>query len=274
MATQGDGSTTGEVSTGASGAASGATGSASPNPSTGSQSGASGAPAPDKNAGNEAWTREKAGLLGETRKEREARQKLQTEYETLKKRFDALAGVSPKSDEEAEIEEIRGKFAKLYPHLAELTPEDLKALRESQTRMKALDETVNHHWSLHSKQMVESVVSKIAEQVGELTDRQKRRIAALYVSEFEADENFQKRHDSGDKTLIDEFVKNYVEDVVEPVKRKTLADEAGRFRPVPGGGNRRAPESGGKPVDVTNDKAVEDVLVNAFKERGGQFGRR
>jgi hypothetical protein len=98
-----------------------------------------------------------------------------------------------------------------------------------------------------------------------------QRINQAYVAEAEQNPEFLKRHDAGDPKLIEEFVKNYVEDFVEPVRRKVTASQAGRFRPVPEGRERSTPMAGGKAIDVKDDKAVMDMLVSSRK---GQFGRR
>ena len=118
--------------------------------------------------------------------------------------------------------------------------------------------------------MLDSVYEKIGAEMGELTPRQRRNITAAYIADAEESSEFMRRHDAGDKTLIEEFVKAYIEDTVEPVRRKTIASEVTRSRAVPSGGNRTLPNMGGKPIDIKDDKAVMDFIMESRK---GQFKR-
>jgi len=217
-------------------------------------------------------------MLADLQKERKARQdheRKHAEYETQlaeeRRKVAALTGSKLPTKEEADEQKVRERFAQLYPELAGLTKDDIAAIREFKASQSQMQQTVQHHWTSHSRHMLDAVYTDVSAELGDLTDRQKRRIAALYVAEAEADPVFLQRHDAGDETLIKEFVKNYLEDTAEPARRKQIASDVGRSRVVPHGGNRSVPSQDGKPIDIKDDKAVMDFIMESRK---GQFGRR
>lgn len=221
------------------------------------------------------------GITTDLQKERKARQQYErdlaaakAELEAERKRVQALAGVNPKSEQEVEEEAVRARLEALgYPRL---TAEDLEAIRELRATQGNLQETTQHYWVQHGRQMVSGVVAEIEKELGgKLTERQQKRIAAEYAREAEANPDFLARHEKGDKTLIAEFAKQLSEDWFEPARRKVTQQETQRFRPVPSGKERGIVTHGDKKIDVNDPKAVEDFLVKGFRERNGEFtGRR
>lgn len=224
------------------------------------------------------------GLLADLKKEREARQKLEAthgttaaELERERKRVLALSGIEPKSKEEEDEALIRQRMEALYPWMKDLTAEDIAALRESRGQMEEIRNATTHTWKAHGQKMLGQVTAGIQKELGgKLSERQSARIQQAYVEEARSNPEFLARHEAGDATLIDEFVQGWMDDFVNPGRRSALADEtAGDRRPrVPGGKDRSIVGADNKPIDVKDDKAVGDLLVRGFKERGGRFGRR
>lgn len=269
----------GVVNDGSTGAPSGTTGSAAITSTGNTNATGSGTPPPVTKWEDDPRAK---GILGDLQKERKARQQFEADLQAFKTRLEerdrqvaALTNSKVPSPEDAEADEIRNKFGSivtrefLLKHLG-LSPEDIEAFQTLKEQRGQIDESIKHHWTEHSRKMLDSVYEKVGAEVGDLTDRMKRKIASLYVAEAEADPAFLKRHDAGDKTLVEEFVKSYLEDTVEPVRRKVTATEANRYRPVPNGGNRTLPSQGGKQIDVNDDKAVMDLIMESRK---GRFGR-
>jgi hypothetical protein len=266
---------------GASSDGGGNSGASDPQNSNGQQTAPKPAPgaSPDK---TEEYEKRFKGLTNDLQKERRARQdyerrvaKYETDLAAERQRVQALAGVTPQSSAEAENEAIRKRFNELYPHIGDLTKEDIEALRELKTRKSELDETTRHYWTSHSRKMVEGVQSEIEKELGgKLTDRQRQQVERLYALQGEADEEFLERHSRGDQTLVAEFAKQFIEDWFEPARRKVTQQEAQRFRAVPTGKDRGIVTHGEKKIDVTDNKAVEDILVRGFRERNGEFSRR
>lgn len=227
------------------------------------------------------------GIQADLARERKARQKYEAdlaaaraEIEAERRRVAALAGVNVPSPEDAELEEIRARASKalnqefLLKQLG-LSPEDIQELKEAKKARERLNDVEKHVWGKHGEAMIKQVTTKLSKEYGELSDRQIAKITKAYVLEANSNPEFLERHEAGDEKLIDEFVKEWLEDFYEPAKRRITSNEAGRFRPVPDGRGRNIEgTTGGKKIDVNDPKAVEDVLVAGFRERGGEFGRR
>lgn len=226
--------------------------------------------------------RRDAGVLADLQKERKQRQaleaRLQAQEEALnseRRRVQALVGVNPQSEGEAEIAQVREQFAKLFPGLARLNDEQLLAkLDQLLASADTHADTTNRYWRDRAQQMTSGVVEQISKELGgELSDRQVRRIRSAYAAAAEADPEFLARHEAGDPKLIEEFAKEWIEDWFEPARRKQITNEVGRYRPVPSGRDRSINSQAGTPkkIDFTNEKEVEDAMVASFRAHGGGF---
>jgi hypothetical protein len=198
------------------------------------------------------------GTLADLQKERKARQDYEgkiKQYEAdlaeQKRRVSALTGNAPLDPKEADAELVRAKILELMPELA-----DLGSIAEMRQALEA--QQVEGHAN-HSRRMIAQIHQGIAAEYGDLTDRQKRRINAAYLYENQSNPEFHARHNHGDPALVAEFVKEMIEDLVDPIKRKVTTAEAARFRPVPGGRDRSTPLKGEKP------KSGEDMLRAHYK---------
>lgn len=225
------------------------------------------------------------GLLADLQKERAARQRFENDHRTTaaelereRKRVLALSGINPRSKEQEDEDLIRERLNRLYPGLAELTPEDLKALREARGQMDEIRNATTGQWKAHGQKMLTAVTTAAQKGLGggKLSDRQSARIQQAYVEEARSNPDFLARHEAGDPGLVDEFVNGWLEDFAEPARRSALQQEtlSARRPRVPGGKDRSIVGANDKPIDVKDDTAVGDLLVKGFKERGGQFGRR
>lgn len=225
------------------------------------------------------------GVLADLKKEREARQKWERDHGTAaaelereRKRVRALSGLDNPSPEEADEAAIRQRLETMYPWLKDLTSEDIKAIKESSGNVKALQDASVHQWKAHATKMLGSVTSGVQKALGggKLSDRQVTRIQTAYAEEVRSNADSLARHEAGDQTFVDEFIKGWLDDFVEPGRRSALQQETlpNRRPRVPGGKDRSIVGADDKPIDVKDDKAVGDLLVKGFRERGGQFGRR
>ena len=223
------------------------------------------------------------GMLADLKKEREARQKYErelaadrAELERERKRVRALSGLDNPSKEEQDDAAIRARMETLYPWMKGLTQEDIDAIRESRGQAEEFRNATTHQWKAHGTKMLGAVSASLQKALGgKLSDRQTARIHQAYVEEARSNPDFLARHESGDMDLVDEFVKEWLDDFVEPGRRSALQQETQQRRPrVPSGKDRSIVGQDNKPIDVKDDKQVGDVLVAGFKARGGQFGRR
>ena len=236
--------------------------------------------AADPNAGRQTEPRDQ-GLIRDLQSERKARQALELRIKELsdqqtardQRLTHAIAGTTPV---DAEEKQIREAFAQLYPGLAKLTDEQIGKLLALSEKAQTFEETSTHIWDKHSRQMIDSVIGKVAERLGgkdgKLSDRQRKAVVRFYVGEAEADENFLSRHTDGDPTLVDEVVNAFVEDWFEPARRSVTATEVQRTsRRVPRGNDRSVGITGKKPLDFKDEKAVADAMVESFRAHGGTF---
>lgn len=221
-----------------------------------------------------------AGMLKDLQTERKNRQTLESqvatmrsELETATKRIHALAGVNPPSQQDADEQAIKDALIKRFPVLAKLTDENLDKILGVAEKADSIEESNVRQWTNHARQMLDGVIGGVAKEIGgTLTDRQKANLQTAYLRRAETDKAFYARHEQGDKTLIDEFVKEFVEDWFEPARRRVTADEQSRRRRVPSARDRSTIGGEGKKIDFNNPKAVEDAMVESFRSHGGSFG--
>ena len=212
------------------------------------------------------------GQLADLQKERKQRQAYeqqvrdaQTRLTERERQIAALTGAQTPSKDQAEEQAVRDRFKQLYPHLADLTAEDVQAIREAKQLGSQYQASEEGRWTNHHTTMIAEVHSGIAKELGDLTPRQITRINAAYVRECEANPEFMQRIERGDKTATAQFVSEYLEDFVGPIKRREAANNVNRFRTVPNGKDRSVPVTGGKAIDPTDEKAVSEMLGAHFK---------
>jgi hypothetical protein len=215
-------------------------------------------------------------------------QELETALEQERQRVRALSGVEPKDPKDAEAEELREALYKLVPalkNLEGLTPDQLEEIREAAS---AARETSVSTWERHAETMVGDLEAELAEKLGvdKLTPTQSRRIRNAYREEAQeayhartvaaqrgerqtlktlaSDTDFLARHERGDKALLKEFSKAFLDDWYEPARRSATAAIERRNRPVPRGERTRTPVTSKMPeVDLSNDDAFRKAMRDA-----------
>lgn len=204
------------------------------------------------------------GTLKDLQTERSKRQEYEksvaakdAELAEWKRKVGALSGIKPQDPKEADTDLVRAKMLELYPELGELG--SISEIKD------ALEQQEIRGWAAHGTRIIGQIHQKIASELGVevLSDRQKRFINAAYSFENE-NPDFHARHNAGDPKLIEEFVKDIVDNMVEPIRKKATASEASRFRPVPGGRDRSTPIKGEKP------KTGEEMLRAHYREKTRQ----
>ena len=216
------------------------------------------------------------GMLSDVQKERKARQDFERKVADIESRLTerdrqiaALTNTRTPTKAEADDEAIRTRLAQLSP-AASLTQEEIDDLRELRANRAEMVATNEATWVRHHRGMFEGVTKAVAAELGDITPRQREGMLAMYIHNCEVNPEFHRRHDEGDPKLIDEFVKQWVDDYVEPVRRKQTANEVSRLRNVPNGKDRSLPMNGEKPIDYKDDKAVMDYIM---KNRQGRFAK-
>lgn len=219
--------------------------------------------------------------------ESQKRQKIETELAELRSKFELsekqkriLAGVESVDPKQAEAEEIRSAIYELVPELGALKGLTKDQLAQVLQAAEAAQNTSQATWERHATAMLTDLEAEACTGLGvdKLTPTQKRNLHRAYREEaamalqargpegVDATGNdFLTRHERGDKALIKEFVKAYLDDWFEPARRSVTAANARRnMRPVPRGERTRLiPAQGEKKVDLTNDAEFKKALLEA-----------
>jgi hypothetical protein len=275
--TPGDGGAGG----GAAGADAGAGGDAGTGGTGDSKPGADGKQPPVQGGGGNAnpWDAEKRGLLADLAKERKTRQEherrvaaVEAERDTERRRVAAMAGINvPTKDDQARAA-IQAEIGEMYPVLKNLSPDQLARVLSVADKAESLEAAVNQQLTNHAQGMIDRAYAGIEKALGgKLSDRQKAQIGRLYLMEAANNADFIARHDKGDVSVTEEFVKNFLDDFVEPTKRNVLAEQTRRQRPVPDGKGRSL-SVGGKKIEIKTDKDFADAMSAAYRDQGGQYG--
>ena len=209
--------------------------------------------------------------------------------EQERKRTRALAGVEQLDPKTAEAEEIKSALYKMLPHLEALeglTKEQLQQVFQAATSAQS---TARASWERHATGMLNDLDSEASEILGveKLSATQQKRLRSAYRDEavvamaareeqFErgerktletlgSDNDFIARHERGDKALIKEFVKAYLDDWYEPARRSVTTAQARRqMRPVPRGERQRVSLTQGPPkIDYNDPDAFKKALIAA-----------
>lgn len=216
---------------------------------------------------------------------------LQRQFEDQQGRVKKVFGIEEGSEEEREAEEIRKRLYQVVPwlkNLENLTPEQLERIERA---AELAEESSTSQWETHAIKMVEDLESEVSSALGveKLSDTQRRRLVSAYRDEANAahqarivavrkgerdvvrttrvDNDFIARHERGDKTLIKEFAKAFLDDWFEPARRSAAARLQQRSRPVPSGDRTRTPVTSKTPeINYDDNDAFKKALIDA---RGG-----
>src|SRR6266853_1251691 len=227
------------------------------------------------------------GLLADLQRERQQRQQLQQQFEQHRqqaqqwqaqleernRQIQALTGARTPSPDQAQEEEVRARFAQLFPGLAKLSDQQIEKIIALSDSSQSLEQTTQHYWRQHATGMLTDLASAVGDELGgDLTDRQKAALVASYIRNAEQDPDFLARHEAGDQKLIQEFAKAWVEDWFEPARRRVTQTAVGQQRRVPNGRATQPVTTGKTKIDFNDPKAVEDAMIASFTEHGGTFG--
>jgi hypothetical protein len=197
-----------------------------------------------------------------------------TELNTLRaaiaerdKRIAALAGVTVPSAEDSEAEKVANAFYSLpqFAHLRYVTPEFLQSVKQLVDQGSSLAEARDHVYNQQADRFLGHLDTTFAEEIGAqtLTPGQSRVLRAAFGASMpdkqtdpEGFAAFQKRYDSGDESLITEFVKQFAADMLEPARRQATIPIA----------QRRAIPRGGPSAAVVQQKTKPDYSKMSLQE--------
>jgi len=174
-------------------------------------------------------------------------ERLKSEIATRDKRIQALAGVTPPDPDAAEAEKIAAAFFALpqFAHLKGITPQLVTQVQALIANGESITAARDHVWNQHTDKFLGDLDAEFAAEIGtdKLTPGQQRKLHAAFDAmvpderaDPEAFATFKKRFEQLDPTLIADFVKEYVSDMLEPARRQAT---------VPITQRPRVPRSGG-----------------------------
>lgn len=199
---------------------------------------------------------------------------LEGQVADLTRRMQALAGVVPTRPEDAERQQVIDAFFELFPHMRMFAdPKFTERLNGLMARGDDLASASDHVWEGLTRRTLDSIAQKFADEtavdVGDLTPRDRRELAALFFQMSHDDpENFRQRFEAEDPKLVDDFLTRLRTRYFEPARRVQAAGIVRGQPRVPNGGPGRPVVSAPPQIDYSNRDAVENAAVEYMKSRG------
>jgi hypothetical protein len=187
---------------------------------------------------------------------------------------EALSGGRTKSKEEADADQIAEAFYALpqFAHLRGLTADKLAIIDRLVEQGESVQAAATQVWDQHTDKFLSSLESRIAEEYGveKLTPGQSKKVRAAFgafmpsATDAEAMDAFRKRYERADPTLIDEFAKDYIDDLVQPIRRSATVPLGERPRVPRGGGS--TPVTSQTPKPDLSKLSIQEMLEHGEKE--------
>ena len=216
---------------------------------------------------------------------------LQQELELRDKRLRLAMGLEVPSKEDQELNEMREGLYKLNPKLKLLDKLDEDAIERLLHAAESAESTSQATWARHREEQLAVLGNEVADLLGvdKLTDAQAQRLHRDFRSHareeaakreraertqdpnYDFSKDFVTRYERGDKSLLKEFAKSFIDEWVTPARRQASASAVTRFgRPVPRGERTRQPLTQGPPkIDYNDEKAFKDALLSARRSDEG-----
>lgn len=241
-------------------------------PNTGPQAPATGAPQPP----GEGWVPSYRLREDRERQQREFQQQLTARENDWKTRYDqtqaqirALVGVNPPQN--TEVDQIKSQFFKVFPEAQELL-ENAAKYKEMLDRSGDYDAVMDQTWRSYGRNITDRLFSKASEAYGsQLSDDGKRFIHNAFVSHVQkTPENYARYQE--DPTIVDDFVKELTQGLIDPIRRTASAGIPGRASiPLPQDTGSAIPRPAGAPQPKDLDERVANAWA-AYQThaRGGQ----
>lgn len=183
-------------------------------------------------------------------------ERLRREYDVAQRRVAALSGVQPPAAQpSAEQNAIRTQLLAVMPELKDLLDarddiSGLKGLNLKET-ISALQQFAANRWQQQGTQTLSTLGAKIKAAYGgaDIAPKQLARISRAFIGELEDNPELLARYEAGDPSVVDEFVTDYTQGVLDPYRRSTAAAAA---RQAAGADARRLPRGGGGSPTVGN----------------------
>lgn len=137
----------------------------------------------------------------------------------------ALTGVTPPPN--PEVDAVKQQFYTLFPRLKQLEEagDELLAIRERAGDLEAQNQ---HYWSSYAQSTMDKVYAKTADALGvPLNEDAKRQLHSSFVGFVQSSPELNARY-SSDPTIVEDFVKAFTSNFIDPVRRGASAAVTGR----------------------------------------------
>lgn len=211
---------------------------------------------------------------------------LKQQLELAENRTRALVGVNPVDPKQQSQQEMRAAIEELVPEIKALQGFSAEQLQEVLEAAKQAQAAARQSSNRHAETMLNEIDAEATRSLGveKLTSNQQKQLYRAYrEAAIEAagarpfiegtrdrhdptGQDFLSRHERGDKTLVKEFVKQYLAEWYEPARRSVTASQANRnLRPVPRGERARSlpAGAGGAKVDLNNKEDFKKAILAA-----------
>jgi len=217
---------------------------------------------------------------------------LQQELELRDKRLRLAMGLEVPTKEDQELNEMREGLYRLNPKLKLLDRLDEESIERLLHAAESAESTSQATWARHREEQLASLDIEVADLLGvdKLTEAQAQRLRRDFRSHareeaakreraertqdpnYDFQKDFVSRYERGDKSLLKEFAKSFIDEWVTPARRQASASAVTRFgRPVPRGERTRMPLTQGPPkIDYNDENAFKNALLAG--RRGGDEG--
>ena len=215
---------------------------------------------------------------------------LRKQSELNEKRVRLALGLEVPSKDEQETQEAREALYKLNPKLKLLDQLDENQLQRILDAADSATESTRAQWKRHSSDMLSDLEGEASELLGvdALSEAQTKRLHRAFREEareqgslrakaeraedaaYDYDNDFVARYERGDKTLLREFAKAFLDEWGIPARRAVTTSAVQRqTRPVPRGERSRSHLTQTPPkIDYNDDKAFRDAIL-ATRQDGG-----
>lgn len=213
--------------------------------------------------------------LREQRDQYEARiQQLQTqnqsEIDRLQKQIQALAGVTPQNQSQADV--IREQLYQVVPDLKELL-EMREQLKEVTAQREDFVQQSRHYWESYNRSQMDRLYKTFGDSYGQpLSDAQKSYLKAAFIGWASNDPELASRYQT-DPSLVDEFAKEFSSSFVEPARRIATTQNVQRTTPAlpqdTPSGNVRVTQPIDPPKDLDDRVSRAWQAFDTIKKGGG-----
>ena len=218
----------------------------------------------------------------ETATEKRVRGHYEREVDDRQRKIEALMGVTREPNVDPDVEKARQAFFSVFPEMKELFetfgPQETRAaIKELIDNRSALLESAGFTFNSYGTRVLGELFTGASEIFGiemeKLTKGQKDKIFAAFKDRLQTDEEFEQRYRMSDPKLVGDFLKEWADDIIEPVRGQSLSPHVRAARqPLPL--NR-----GGRTVTTTKRSAVKpgdldavlDQAVDYMKDAGATF---